>query len=1034
MIGSPNLGASGRARMSATLQRSVGNARIARMVQPELHSEGSAGGAAHRIAEDHERKLRPDSASAGNVATPVNRQADQGSTSAPIPPQARKNPKTQHSGTPAKPQENKSNATRPGSAKPLRDTAVDHQSAGKKRAGRASRESGKPARRRRTGLRPGDSGAVSAASAPTMPEFIAPIADWQKSEVVIPYIRSEGSRVVGDAIGHTAQDVRRGLRESVHHGINEVRRETAQQRGFVSNAGARQSRQIQGEFATSCARVEHTITIAQANLEAQAEEQQAALAEWHAGAITQAGSTFMDGAQRVSTMGNSYGARAIQAADDSANQAAGSLEAQIAEARRIGESRSAGSSDFEIAEAKAKAARDLAAETEEKVQDAVEKFLPDLRANGSDVAESYRGEAVNAVLQINLALPQVLSQISLIQEQTAPALTQAAHQATHMLFTTEAEIGASLAASEHKALSQMHGQVSRKVHELTMIGQHAAASLDGAGRKAAKAGDDRLSSLSRQLTGSDLDAKQAPSVAGSVTASIANSYHPLCDDVDRTSVEIRDQIADSGGSTVAAINTTGPAVAHRLSGMLAQTRDIVDTQTNSVSTQIINAVQQTTVGGNAMLKDISTELNAQFGTVDEAFGKGLSNYRQGLDKQTASALDDVREPVQTLPDRIATAQVRVEEQAHKSWLRRQWDDFVNMISDPGFWVTLLVGLVLVVLAIVFLPEELGLLAIVGIGAAIGALSTGAGTIVSNLYHGRPWHENLLRNIAIGAGAGAVIALAAVGLAALGIGTMGMIAGLSLTAGAMTIVTNLINGRPWDEGLLANMALAGVFAGIGKFFSRFAPREEPPTPRPPEPEPVQPEPPVPEPQPQPEPPRPEPISLNFPKSWNKFVADLNQAFRQRLNQFRGNNDLEPDFSGGEGRIFASEGKFTALKRWFQARLVDMPRSIGLLEDARSAIEPDPKLNNILEVVNIEEKGPDWILRDFDPNTVELKGAGGDPAAQSARARAIAELESRRQAGSINDILENVLKKLKKEPPSANLHWSAAKQKIIVIDMQ
>jgi hypothetical protein len=165
-----------------------------------------------------------------------------------------------------------------------------------------------------------------------------------------------------------------------------------------------------------------------------------------------------------------------------------------------------------------------------------------------------------------------------------------------------------------------------------------------------------------------------------------------------------------------------------------------------------------------------------------------------------------------------------------------------------------------------------------------------------------------------------------------------------------------------------------------------------------------------------------------------VSKLNEGFRLRLQRFRGNDVLDPDFSGGEGRIFASEGKLTALKRWFQSRLADMPESLRLLRDVRSAVESDPKLNSVIDVVKIHEKGPDWILRDFDLNTVELKGASGDASAQGARVKAIAQLESKQKAGGLSDELANLLKKLKKEPPSANLHWSAEKGKIIVIDMQ
>jgi len=46
----------------------------------------------------------------------------------------------------------------------------------------------------------------------------------------------------------------------------------------------------------------------------------------------------------------------------------------------------------------------------------------------------------------------------------------------------------------------------------------------------------------------------------------------------------------------------------------------------------------------------------------------------------------------------------------------------------------------------------------------------------------------------------------------------------------------------------------------------------------------------------------------------------------------------------------------------------------------------------------------------------------------------ELERLKAEGSLTDVLADLLKKLKKEPPSAYLHWSPSKGKILVIGMQ
>ncbi len=809
-------GAIGRARMSIVMQRSLGNGRIAR-----IHD-----GATDRADAD---RLNAKAITNGSNIW----------IGSPGSPDERKRmaheltPVVQQTGTVQQPPADTTGAA--GTPKPGRAAAATtaaHRSTGKQHAARASRAA-TTALRRRAGPKTAASGGGWPAAEPPMPELMAASPDWSRSEVIVPSLRSEGARAVGDAIAQSAQEGRRGLVESVQRGTHLVRGEVAQQRGVVYAAGARQARRIQGEFAAAHAQLGRTISSAQAELEAEAQAQQAALGEWHGAAVSQAGDIFNAGAQRAMAMGDTYGERALQAADDSANQAAGQLEAQIAEARRIGEQRAAaGSSKPEVAEAKAKAARDLAADTEGKVRDAVDDFLPKLRANGSDVAQSYRGEGANASVQVELALAPVLVQIGAVHEETAGALGRGVNQAAHALSNAEAQIGASLASSEHKAVTQLHAQVSRHARELNQVGQHAAASLDAAGRKAAKAGDGQLSSLTEKLADNELDEKATGSVTGTVANSIVSAYRPVYNQVDQASLGIRNQISGTGANTVAAIDTTGPTVGTRLGGMVNRTQETIGTQTTSVTTQLEDMVVQTKTGADGMFKDIGTGIDTQLGTMDEAFGKGLTDYRQGLDKKSTEALDDVRDPVKTLPDRIATAQARVEAEADKSWLRRQWDNFVDMISDPGFWVTIFVGIALVALAIFLLPEELGLLAIAGIGAAIGAISVGLGTIVSNLYHGRPWHENLLRNTLIGAGAGAIFALASVALVGLGfgVGSLGFVAGMSLTAGAVTIVTNLINGRPWDEGLLANMALAGLFAWAAKFFPRIGPKqEEPPEP-------------------------------------------------------------------------------------------------------------------------------------------------------------------------------------------------------------
>jgi hypothetical protein len=173
----------------------------------------------------------------------------------------------------------------------------------------------------------------------------------------------------------------------------------------------------------------------------------------------------------------------------------------------------------------------------------------------------------------------------------------------------------------------------------------------------------------------------------------------------------------------------------------------------------------------------------------------------------------------------------------------------------------------------------------------------------------------------------------------------------------------------------------------------------------------------------------------PRGWDKFDPLYDLAFRERLKEFRGSDDTTPDpgLRGGEGQLFRGKNPARALKRWFAKRVGDMGHSISLLLDAKGAVDGNAVLAEHVAVVEIGEQGGDWAIRDFDSKSVELKAAG-DGAPAAARRAAIAELERLRVDGGLTPVLADLLKKLAKEPPSANLHWSPGKNKILVIDMQ
>src|SRR5262249_46838190 len=150
------------------------------------------------------------------------------------------------------------------------------------------------------------------------------------------------------------------------------------------------------------------------------------------------------------------------------------------------------------------------------------------------------------------------------------------------------------------------------------------------------------------------------------------------------------------------------------------------------------------------------------------------------------------------------------------------------------------------------------------------------------------------------------------------------------------------------------------------------------------------------------------------------------FKAKLESFRGNDNLEGGYSGGEGTVYPGPDRTTALKRWYQSRLGDMPASLQKLRDVANAVHNDPELSAHVEVVTIYETGPAWIIRDWVDDSRPI---GESPGAERARAAAIEALQRK---ANLSDIERDLLGKLQRG--SDNLHWSPSRGKIVIIDMQ
>ena len=942
-----------------------------------------------------------------------------------------------------------------------------------------------------------------------------------------------------DQVVEAARAGRRRLVERFQKNAAAIDAGVARQHQVLEATAASHTESVRGAFAEADALVARNVAASDARVQTEAASAHAAVERGHEETVAGAHAAFVANQERALASTEARAAEALAAADAAAADEDARIEAAAQAALALGATKSGvGGSTPEAAEAKAKVALDLAQDTADKVRAAKGDGAANLRTSGPATADAIRNQGQDAAAQLAAGEAQVIPQLDEMRQGAAHVVDQVAAGGGQTLATLHDQMSGQLVVAEHDVLGHLDQQSAHAAGQIDEAARDTVAALHQQARQALDAGDAQINRFQIQAARMPLEASSAPQAIGS----IVKGYDALGAATDGAFQQAQGGVAQGGGAAAAGVQKTASAASQGARAAATRAGGQAERVTTAVGSQLAKAVTQTNAAGSGAVTQIGSGLADQVSHLDHAFGQGVADYRGGLNTQVASDVAKAQEPVNTLGARTDEAQARAEERAHQSWLRRQAGDLWDMLKDPGFWVGLVVGLIgaIIVIALVVAGVLTGGLAIVLAMALVGAIAAFAGTIVSNVTHGRPWHENLLQNVVIGAIFGAVLTAAALimgpelATSAMGIGIF------SLTAGVLTILTNLATGKPWDQGLLANMLLVGLFAWLGKFIPgarrgepvppeppkppvppkpvppvppkpvppeppkpvppeppkpvppeppkpvppeppKPVPPEppkpvppEPPKPEPPEPpKPVPPEPPKPEPPeppkpeppeppkpeppkpvppeppkpvppepPKPEPPKPEPKPPGpepkppapRPDSWSKFDPQFDDAFRARLRVFRGDDVIEPSkLRGGEGRLFLSdEHPLQTLKRWFASRIGDLPESVKLLKDADAAVRANPKLNADVDVVGVDEQGSDFILRDFDPDSVPLAGQIGDAA--EARARVIAELELQDSNGRLSDVLKDVLKKIRREPPSQNIHWSPTRNKILIIDMQ
>jgi len=268
----------------------------------------------------------------------------------------------------------------------------------------------------------------------------------------------------------------------------------------------------------------------------------------------------------------------------------------------------------------------------------------------------------------------------------------------------------------------------------------------------------------------------------------------------------------------------------------AETRTTMDSLGTTAETglaQVVDAaggqVDATVAAGRdqarGALNRVAGQVDARVAEVRTSVQQGAGEAAGGLTNAATEGARRGDETLGQLPAAMASAAKSQESWFGRatSWVSDQLSDTWEAIKGMADWrfvASLVVGIAVsiavgvgVALLIAAAPFTLpGLAVALIVGAAAGAAGFAAAQITGNVLDpnpGKRWYDGVGHAALLGAFVGAAAGGAV-------FAEMSLVAGTALVMGAAgvgTVVANLATGRPWDQHLLANVTIIGVFHGV-----------------------------------------------------------------------------------------------------------------------------------------------------------------------------------------------------------------------------
>jgi hypothetical protein len=658
-----------------------------------------------------------------------------------------------------------------------------------------------------------------AAAAESVSEKLATIP-----EVSLPKPRSPGSEIVANALREAARKGKQALASAAAATIRATTNTTEQQVHAVSVAESRSVDQIQAHAQTSRQQISESLAEHSHAVSTAHNSEQQKLQAWHSQANARTQEEVGKRQEAVTTAGAEHGAQLQQAGAQAAQNASGKLSSASAQAHGL----SSGGGGDQRSSGRAQVASRLGTDAGSQFDSAVTKNEEQLHSHADEAAGALSKHASEAASDIG-------GITSVVEEQVGEALTAAAGEISDAgaRSISSLQAGAEHAHAQLNTVESHATGVAAKVaakhrEQLFSAGAEATSRVRQQAETAAVTAQQQLDEHASHITGVRVDEKTAGEIAGQLQSQIAKAY-----------TTTGQQIHELNGQISPHLNTAAQEGTQSLSRLQAQAAAGLASGNRSVTAEMARArrgaeasihhgTSATLAGAEdglsktvSHLDQIVSKAKSGFAEAGASVGRSLETAVSDLDRQTSGALTG-------LHGRVAEGQARVDgflarqgPMVQRSilgdigdWFAGQFRDLWDMLSSPSFWVGLVVTIVLF--------PVMGPAALIVGGAVGGAV----GGIEQNIKEGKKWYDwhNIVRNAAIGAGAGLVMALGVVAIAYFGLEGLAALAAVMVLSAVVGIVVNLINGQRWDKGLLANLLLAWLFRRLG---GERVPEETPP---------------------------------------------------------------------------------------------------------------------------------------------------------------------------------------------------------------